>query len=394
MRPAPSPFPPPAAPPRPRRFRVRTRSRSGFPLLLLLLFGWILLGYLAFRSSVEAANAPPGRIQAARQPGLAPAVGAAAQPLDQHPRARRRRTPGQPAALGHAADHPHRSRQAPRLDAEHPARPAVESRAAAETKLNAAYTLGGPALTVKPCRADRPADQPHRSSSTSAASVDWSTRSAASTSSRRGRCARLRGPHRQFPKGVQHLDGAARAGLRPRAQERARPDRLRRLPRPARPAGDRRHPRRARLAGLAVPAAQARRVGGRSARHRPAANEILPLGWVSWRAAARAAVQPRRRSVHRRTARPSAGRTAATPRACSASSSARRRAAGAGTVRDRLSRGGLPVRSRCGDGAPQRQGERSGRRRRPRHAMLDGHRARRQQRLRLRTGRGRPPSPR
>ena len=84
--------------------------------------GWVVLGYLAFRSSVEEANARLDAHQAAGAPALTPA----GRPAAEHarptswcwaPRPDRR-------ALGHAADHPHRPRQAPGLDPQHPARSA------------------------------------------------------------------------------------------------------------------------------------------------------------------------------------------------------------------------------------------------------------------------------
>ena len=41
----------------------------GVPLILVLLLGWIVLGYLAFRSSVEEANA---RLDGVQAPGGGP----------------------------------------------------------------------------------------------------------------------------------------------------------------------------------------------------------------------------------------------------------------------------------------------------------------------------------
>ena len=86
-------------PPRRRRVRIRTLIAIGVPLILVLLLGWIVLGYLAFRSSVEEANARLEAFKPAVKPVLTPAERPVAEPLDQHPRARRRRAAG-PAPAG------------------------------------------------------------------------------------------------------------------------------------------------------------------------------------------------------------------------------------------------------------------------------------------------------
>ncbi len=183
------------SPPKPRRRRagrgavVPWGRILGIGLVVLLLGTgvWLVVGYLAFRDSVEKANARLERIT--RAAPVAPVLDQQSGLLLSQPTTilvmgRDRNGLSDSLQLD-----PRRPRQPPRLDARHPARPQGR---------HPRRRLGQDQRRVRPRRSgargrdrpqpDRRADQPRRARSTSPGSASWSTPSVASTSTTRNAC--------------------------------------------------------------------------------------------------------------------------------------------------------------------------------------------------------------
>jgi LCP family protein required for cell wall assembly len=279
--------PPPPTPPRRRRVRIRTVIAIGIPLILILAVGWIVLGYLAFRSSVEEANARLEAFKPAVEPVLTPQNGLL---LNRSTNILVLGADARPGQVGGRSDtlqiihtdpdkHLMSTLSIPRdLEVGIPGR-------AGRDRINAAYTFGGPALAVKTVQQFTGLPIHH------VIVVDFrgiqelvDALGGIDIDAPRALKSTFEGRTWQFPKGVQHLDGArALAYARVRKNELDKTD------------SDVSRGQRGQLviaairAKLASPSSvfRLRKVGATVADPLATdltANEILQLGWVSWRA--------------------------------------------------------------------------------------------------------------
>ena len=279
--------PPPPAPPRRRRVRIRTVIAIGVPLILVLLLGWIVLGYLAFRSSVEEANARLEEFKPAVKPVLTPQNGLL---LNRSTNILVLGVDARPGQAGGRSDtlqiihtdpdkHLMSTLSIPRdLEVGIPGR-------AGRDRINAAYTFGGPALAVKAVQQFTGLPIHH------VIVVDFrgiqelvDALGGIDIDAPRALRSTFEGRTVQFPKGVQHLDGAralAYARVRKNELDKTDSDVSR---------GQRGQQVIAAIRSkLASPGSifRLRRVGESVADPLATdltANEILQLGWVSWRA--------------------------------------------------------------------------------------------------------------
>ena len=275
-----------------------------------------MLGYLAFRSSVEEANARLEAFKPAVKPVLTPQNGLL---LNRSTNILVLGVDARPGQAGGRSDtlqiihtdpdkHLMSTLSIPRdLEVGIPGR-------AGRDRINAAYTFGGPALAVKTVQQFTGLPIHH------VIVVDFrgiqelvDALGGIDIDAPRALRSTFEGRTVQFPKGVQHLDGAralAYARVRKNELDQTDSDVSR---------GQRGQQVIAAIRGkLASPGSifRLRRVGETVADPLATdltANEILQLGWVSWRAQRDAAVQPRRRSVTENGAallRPDGGDTA------------------------------------------------------------------------------------